>query len=128
MHFVRRLSEPAYAAMRIVFAFEFALHGVQKLTGDIGGRRVPLDTLLGAAGTIESIGGLLIGIGLFTSLVAFLCAGEMAFVYFIRHAPQGGLPIQNQGELAVLFCFAFLYIATRGGGFFSVDRLRGVKT
>jgi putative oxidoreductase len=63
-------------------------------------------------------------IGLFTSPVAFICSGEMAFAYFMVHQPRGGLPIQNQGELAVLYCFVFLFIATRGGGFLSVGKGR----
>jgi putative oxidoreductase len=68
------------------------------------------------------MGGLLIAVGLFTSLIAFIASGEMAVAYFIRHAPQALWPIQNQGELAVLYCFAFLYIASRGAGRFGVDR------
>jgi putative oxidoreductase len=80
--------------------------------------------MFGAAGFIELVGGVLIAVGLFTSPVAFIASGEMAFAYFIAHQPKGTWPIQNAGELAVLYCFVFLYIATRGGGLASIDSLR----
>ena len=118
-----RFGEAAYAAMRIVLAFIFMCHGLQKLFGVLGGRVVPLASLAGVAGVIETVAGALILIGLLTSWAAFIASGEMAAAYFIQHAPRGGLPIQNGGELAVTLCFAFLFIATRGGGAFSVDRV-----
>jgi putative oxidoreductase len=77
--------------------------------------------LFGLAGLIELVGGLLIAIGLFTSWAAFIASGEMAVAYFKVHFPQGFWPVQNQGELAVLYCFVFLYMAARGGGRYSVD-------
>ena len=70
---------------------------------------------------IELVGGLLIAIGFFTGIVAILTSGEMAAAYFMAHAPHGPFPIVNKGELAVLYCFAFLYIAAHGGGIWSVD-------
>ena len=119
-----RLADVAYAAMRVVLAFLFFCHGIQKLTGALGGQQVALGSLRGVASLIETVGGPLIAIGLFTSPVAFIASGEMAAAYFISHAPRGGLPVQNRGELAVALCFVFLYIATRGGGRFSLDRVR----
>lgn len=112
-----------YAALRIVAGFLFLCHGLQKVFGLLGGRQVELMSRLGAAGLIELIGGALIAIGAWTSPVAFLASGEMAFAYFLGHYPRGGWPIQNGGEPSVLYCFLFLYMATRGSGAVSVDRL-----
>ena len=89
--------------------------------------KVELMSLYGAAGTIELIlGGLLI-LGLFTRPVAFILCGEMAFAYFIGHAPQGFWPVLNQGHSAILFCFVFLYLAASGPGAWSVDAIRMKK-
>jgi putative oxidoreductase len=109
-----RISPYTYAALRIVAGVLFACHGAQKLLGLFGGRQVPLMSQMGLAGVIELGCGLLIAIGLFTSLAAFIASGEMAVAYFQAHAPRGPIPIQNDGELAVLYCFLFLYIASRG--------------
>jgi putative oxidoreductase len=79
---------------------------------------------LGIAGIIEFIGGIMIAIGLFTSPVAFIASGEMAVAYFQQHAPRGFWPIQNGGELAVLYCFIFLYFAAAGSGRLSIDAIR----
>jgi putative oxidoreductase len=78
--------------------------------------------ILAEAG-VEITGGILVLIGLFTSIAAFICSGEMAVAYFMMHFPRAFWPIQNQGELAALYCFAFLFIAARGGGPFSLDRV-----
>lgn len=121
METLSRYSPQAYALFRMVFGFLFLQHGLQKLFGVLGGTQQALASTMGAAGVIEAAGGLLILIGLQTAIVAFICCGEMAFAYFSAHQPGGLLPIQNRGELAVLYCFAFLYIATRGGGIWSVD-------
>jgi len=109
-------------AMRIVFALMFMQHGAQKLFGVFGaqGTAEPM-TLYWLAGILETFGGLLILIGLWTRPVAFILAGEMAVAYFMAHLPQGWVPIMNGGELAVLYCAAFLFFATAGGGAFSVD-------
>ena len=115
--------EIAYGLMRIAAGFLFFCHGVQKLFGALGGHRMPLSTMLGAAGLIETVCGLLIIVGLFTSVAAFIASGEMAVAFFLQHAPKGGFPIQNGGELAVLFCFLFLFIAARGAGVWSLDAL-----
>ena len=79
--------------------------------------------MMGVAGIVELVGGLMIAIGLLGSFAAFITSGEMAFAYFMAHAPQGYLPIVNQGELAVLYCFLFLYIAAHGSGVWSIDSL-----
>jgi putative oxidoreductase len=113
----------AYAAMRFVAGFLFLFHGLQKLFGMYGGTQMGLTTLPGVAGVIELVGGTLVAIGLFTTPVAFICSGEMAVAYFMAHQPKGLWPIQNQGELAALYCFVFLYIAARGAGPASLDRL-----
>jgi len=79
-------------------------------------------TMGGAAGLIELVGGVLLILGLFTRPVAFIASGMTAVAYFYAHAPRGGIPLLNGGELAVLYCFVFLYLATAGGGSISVDR------
>ena len=117
-----RFTEPAYAFLRIVAGLMFAMHGAQKLLGMFGGQQMPMMTQPWFAGVIEVIGGIMIAVGLFTSIAAFIASGEMAFAYFIAHAPKSWNPLANGGELAVLYCFLFLYIATRGGGRWSVER------
>lgn len=113
----------AYSTMRIVTGFLFLFHGLQKLFGMFGGRTVDLLSLRGVAGVIELVGGTLVMLGMFTSPVAFICSGQTAFAYFISHHPQNVWPIMNRGELAALYCFVFLYIAARGAGPLSLDRL-----
>jgi putative oxidoreductase len=113
--------------LRIIVGFLYVQHGMAKLFGVphiamFDGLHVV--SLLGLAGILELVGGTLILIGLFTQLAAFILSGEMAFAYFIAHAPHGMLPILNQGELAVVYCFVFLYFAFAGGGAFSIDALR----
>ena len=117
-----RFEGPAYALMRIVVGFLFAFHGAQKLIGLFGGQQAPMMSIYWFAGVIELVGGVLIMVGLLTSVVAFIASGEMAYAYFTAHAPKGTWPILNGGELAALYCFVFLYIAARGGGAWSVDR------
>jgi putative oxidoreductase len=84
----------------------------------------PVLSLYWCAGLIELIGGALLLLGLFTPCAAFVLSGEMAFAYFIEHAPVSFFPLQNEGSLAVLFCFVFLYLAAAGGGPWSIDALR----
>ena len=114
--------------LRIVTGFLFLQHGMAKLFG------VPhvamfdglhLFSLLGFAGVLELVGGLLMVVGLFTRPTAFILSGEMAVAYFMAHAPHGFLPILNQGELAVMYCFVFLYFAVAGVGAFSLNAGRG---
>ena len=121
-----RLESYAYALFRIVTGFLFIFHGLQKF-GMYGGQAVDLSTRYGAAAVIEVAGGALVMVGLFAGPAAFICSGEMAAAYFMAHAPQAFWPIQNRGELAVLYCFAFLYIAIRGSGIWSLDWLRGKR-
>src|SRR5215471_6758560 len=85
---------------------------------------VTLFSLYGLAGTLELVGGALMILGLFTRPVAFILAGEMAFAYFLGHAPRGFLPILNGGNLAIVFCFVFFYLSFAGGGPWSLDALR----
>ena len=113
-----------YAAMRVVLALIYLAHGLQKVFGMFGGHAMPLHSLLGVAGVLELVLGALIALGLFTSWAAFIASGEMAVAYFRAHAPLGQWPIENHGELAVVLCFAFLYIASQGAGRLSVDAAR----
>jgi putative oxidoreductase len=120
--FLGPYADRLYAIFRIVVGFLFSFHGMQKLFGAFGGQQVELASLQGLAGIIELVCGLLVMIGLLTSWAAFLASGEMAVAYFMVHFPKGFWPIENGGELAALYCFAFLYIAARGSGPWSVDR------
>jgi putative oxidoreductase len=117
--------------LRIVAGLLFMAHGTQKLLafpGAPGASSVPIASLLGVAGLLEAIGGAMLVFVFFTRPVAFVVAGEMAVAYFRSHAPQGPWPILNRGELAVLFCFLWLYIAAAGPGRFSLDgRRRGSR-
>lgn len=111
----------AFAILRIVAGVMFAIHGSQKLLGWPPGGPPQLPPLLRLGGVIELAGGLLIAIGLFTRVAAFFGAGEMAVAYFMVHAPHGFLPLQNKGELAVVYCFLWLFVAVHGAGAWSVD-------
>ena len=121
--------DTAYALLRIVAGFLFLCHGAQKLFGVMGGTQRELMSLMGLAGVIEFVGGLALMLGLMTGIVAFLCSGQMAVAYFMAHqfrADEAGvmlgwLPIENRGELAVLYCFLFLFIAMAGAGKWSLD-------
>jgi putative oxidoreductase len=115
-----------YALMRIVVGFLFLCHGTQKLFGYPSAIPGPIPAfIIYGAGPIELIAGLLVMIGLVTHWASFVASGEMAFAYWMAHGTKALLPIQNNGELAVLYCFVFLFIATRGGGVWSIDALRG---
>jgi putative oxidoreductase len=121
-----RYAPITYALFRIVFGFLFLAFGLQKLMGLFGGQEVALMTLQGAAGAIETVCGLLIMIGLLTRPAAFLASGEMAVAYFYIHMRlMGPMPLVNMGERSTMFCFAFLYIASRGAGIWSVDSMMG---
>jgi putative oxidoreductase len=119
----------ALALMRIVVGYLYIMHGISKFFGfpQAFPRPVELFSLIGLAGALELVGGALVIIGLFTRLAAFLLSGEMAFAYFMGHAFSKGsplFPMTNGGELAVLYCFVFLFLAVAGGGAWSVDALR----
>ncbi|MGH7631964.1 MAG: DoxX family protein [Gemmatimonadales bacterium] len=114
------------SVLRIVAALVLITHGTQKLFAfPVAEPRPPAElfSLFGAAGVLEVVGGPLLLLGLFTRPVAFLLAGEMAFAYFIVHAPQNFWPILSGGEPPVLLCFIFLYLAAAGGGEWALDRV-----
>ena len=114
------------SVLRIVTAFLFIQHGSMKLLGFPPSEAfagLKLFSLIGFAGALELFGGLLVLLGVFTRPVAFILSGEMAFAYFMAHAPHGFFPILNHGELAVIYCFVFLYLAVAGGGVWSVDHI-----
>jgi putative oxidoreductase len=120
-----RFEPQILAIMRIVVGLLFACHGAQKLLGILGGvrgGRVPLFSLFGLAGIIELVGGLMIVFGIYAAYAAFVASGEMAVAYFMAHAPRAFWPIQNGGELAVVYAFVFLFIAARGAGAWSLTR------
>jgi putative oxidoreductase len=116
-----RFAPYIYALLRIVAGLLFAEHGAQKLLGVLGGHQVAITSQFGLAGIIELVGGLMIAAGLYASLLGFIASGEMAVAYFQVHLPQGLWPIRNGGELALLYCFVFLYIAARGNGMWSIQ-------
>lgn len=116
------------SVLRIIVAFLFIAHGTQKLFGFPPAGRPPVElaSIFGIAGVLETFGGMLLLLGLFTRPVAFLLAGEMAFAYFLFHAKMGFWPIINHGEIVVLFCFTWLYFSAAGPGPWSLDAwLRG---
>ena len=120
--FMHPYAPQAYALLRIVTGFLFLWHGSQKLFGFPG--EIPAGApafILYTAGPIELVGGVLVMIGLFTRWAAFISSGLMAFAYWMAHGMKALLPVQNQGELAVIYCFVFLYIAARGAGMWSLD-------
>ena len=122
--FIGKAEPYLYAVLRIIVGLLFSAHGGQKLFGLFGDKPpVPLGSLMGVGGMIELAGGLLIAAGLLAGFAAFLASGMMAVAYFMAHFPRGFLPIVNGGELAVAYCFLFLYIAARGAGIWSVDAL-----
>jgi putative oxidoreductase len=123
--FMRSYEGETYALFRIVVGFLFFWHGSQKILGipplppELAAQAPAF--ILWTSGLIELVGGLFVMVGLFTRWAAFIASGLMAFAYWMAHAFHALLPLQNQGELAVLYCFAFLYISARGGGRWSFD-------
>ena len=117
----------ARSILRIVTGLLYSLHGFQKVFGAFGGigghGAVAFGSLLWVAGVLKTAGGVAIALGFFTRPVTFVLCGEMAVAYFRAHAPRGLLPITNGGELAVLYCFVYLYLFAAGPGPLSVDRL-----
>jgi putative oxidoreductase len=125
--FMRPFESQVYAVFRIVTGLLFLWHGSQKLFGfpaPIPPEFTPPAFILYVAGPIELIGGTLVMIGLFTSWAAFLCSGLMAAAYWMAHGHKALFPLMNGGELAILYCFAFLFISARGAGIWSVDGTR----
>jgi putative oxidoreductase len=126
MNWLGKLTEPAYALLRIAAGFMFSFHGVQKLFGVLTTSQPAMWSLLWFGGIIELVGGVAIMLGVRTRLAAFLCSGMMAVAYFKFHWKfQGGaafFPTVNQGELAALYCFVFFFIACRGGKKWSLGK------
>ncbi|WP_246737521.1 DoxX family protein [Nordella sp. HKS 07] len=126
--FLSRFAPQLLSVLRIITALLFFAHGSAKYFGFPaveGLANVPPMSPGGIAGILEIVGGILLVIGLFSRLTAFILSGLMAVAYFMVHAPQGFHPILNNGELAILYCFIFLYIAAAGPGPWSVDASRG---
>jgi putative oxidoreductase len=122
---LQRWQPQLLAVLRIIVGLLFLGHPAQKFLGfPIPFPMQPLPPMFVAAGIIETVCGLLIIVGLFTRLAAFIASGEMAVAYFLIHAPMGFSPIANKGETAILFCFVFLYLAAAGPGAWSVDGAR----
>jgi putative oxidoreductase len=116
--------------LRIMASLLFMAHGSQILFLFPPGQMtesLPLLSFIGIGGVLELLGGLFLAVGLFTRPIAFLLSGEMAVAYFRYHAPQGFWPVVNRGELAILYCFVFLFFVFAGGGPWSMDRLLGRK-
>ena len=124
MKFLERYQNEIFALLRIVTGLLFIPHGIQKIGGFLSGSMPPDNVMMIIAAVIEAVGGLLILIGWQSRITAFIASGEMAAAYFIGHSPAGLLPINNHGELAVLFSFLFLFIASYGAGKWSVDNCR----
>jgi putative oxidoreductase len=129
---IGRFSAQTFAILRIVTGLMFAMHGSQKLlgfptpTGAGGGGGLP--PLMIVAGVIELVCGLLIAVGFFTGIAAFIASGEMAMAYFTAHAHGAFWPLQNKGELAVLYCFLWLFVAAHGAGIWSLDNVMRRRT
>ena len=124
--FMRPFGSQTYALMRIIFGLLFMSHGLQKLFGLFGGAPAGATPfVVYGAGTIELVAGALITIGLFTRWAGFIASGQMAVAYWLAHGTHAFHPLVNHGELAVLYCFAFLFIAAHGAGIWSVDAGRG---
>jgi putative oxidoreductase len=115
------------SVLRIMSALLFLEHGTSKLLGmppSTMPSHFELFSMVGFSGILEFVGGILLAIGLFTRFTAFILSGEMAVAYFMVHASHNFFPMVNKGEIAVLYCFVFLYLAAAGGGPWSLDRLR----
>ncbi len=122
-------AERGYALLRIVSGFMFACHGAQKLMGVLGGQQPPVGSQIWIGGAIELVAGVAIALGLFASWAAFLASGTMAVAYTQFHWKfqfgSGFFPAVNKGELALLYCFLFLFVACKGAGIWSLDRKMG---
>lgn len=126
--FIKPYAPQTYALMRIVVGLLFMSHGLQKIPGLFGGMppQAPALVVYGA-GTIELVGGALVAVGLFTRWAAFVSSGLMAVAYWMAHGLNAWHPMINQGELAVIYCFVFLFIAANGPGIWSIDGARGPR-
>jgi len=125
--FMKKLENQAYSLMRIFAGFMFLWHGSQKLLNiPAAGFDFPVFIKF-VGGPIELFGGLLIMIGLCTRWAAFITSGQMAAAYWMAHGTKSFLPLLNQGEMAALYCFVFLFISARGAGIWSVDKAMARK-
>lgn len=122
MNFLDRYTEHSYAVFRIVTGFMFLCHGTQKLLGLPIAFPYPLNAMSTSAGVIEIAAGALIIIGFYSRYAAFIASGTMAVAYWMVHGLGSAFPIANGGEISALYCFAFLYIATRGPGIWSLNK------
>ncbi|HYY14085.1 MAG TPA: DoxX family protein [Chthoniobacterales bacterium] len=125
MNALNRFADPIYCIARFIFGLNFASHGGQLLFGMFGGMPGSDKPILQLCGWICLVGGLLIAFGLLTRLAAFISSGTMAVAYFMVHAPNSFFPIANKGELAVSYCWFFLYVLFYGPGRWSIDALIG---
>ena len=126
-----RFQPVALSLLRFITGLLLFQYGVAKLLKFPAGTqfdKVELFSLIGAAGSLELVLGGLLMVGLFSRIVAFILSGEMAFAYFIAHFPRGFFPLLNNGTLAIMLCFACLYLATAGGGPYSLDAVIGKKS
>ncbi|MGB8357733.1 MAG: DoxX family protein [Bacteroidales bacterium] len=121
--FLSRYESQVYAALRLIAGFLFLWHGSQKLFDFPHAAYAIPSYIVFIAGPIEFFGGIMVMIGLWTRWAAFICSGEMAYAYWTAHASHSLLPLLNGGELAIIYCFLFLFISARGAGKFSVDYL-----
>jgi putative oxidoreductase len=121
LDYMGKFTSQTYALLRIVAGFLFLWHGVPKV---FQASETAAFHMTYIAGPIELFGGLLIMLGLFVRPTAFLCSGQMAFAYWMSHGTKALLPIENRGELAVLYCFVFLFISAQGSGIWSLDAAR----
>jgi len=123
MKVLSKFSPQIYALLRIVTGLMFAMHGAQKLFGWPSGPAMTGNPMMLTAAIIEFVGGLMIGLGLGTRIAAFIASGEMAVAYFMVHAKDSFYPLINHGELAVVYCFLFLYFASMGSGTLSLKSM-----
>ena len=122
-NFISKYEMQIYSVLRLVVGFLFLWHGSQKLFALPPAGQVIPSYIIFIAGPIEFFGGLLVMIGLWTRWAAFICSGEMAYAYWTVHGTHVLLPLLNGGELAIVYCFLFLFISARGSGTLSIDHL-----
>ena len=125
MNSLNRFADPFYCIMRLVVGLMFACHGLDKIFGAFTPKAEALPTLMLVGGWVEIVCGFLVAFGLLTRLAAFVASGEMAVAFFMMHAPKGLIPYVNKGELAIFYCWFFLFVVFYGAGRWSIDALIG---
>ena len=123
MNALNRFADPVFCIARLIIGLMFASHGGQLVLGMFGGMSGSDSMMMQVGGWIQLVGGFMIAFGLFTRLAAFISSGEMAVAYFMMHASHGFFPIMNHGELAVFYCWFFLFVVFYGAGRWSIDGL-----